>query len=305
MEIPCTNAQLEEVIAQVLCHFLRERRDEHAVVVRSRIPDLLHEIVDLALRRPNDDLGVDQPGGSDDLLDDLGGFTELPGARRRRQEDRLVDPLVPLVEPQRAVVEGGGESESVLDEDVLARLVPGELAIYLGNRHVALVDDHEEIVREVVEEREGSLTLRSTIQVPRVVLDPRAVPDLPHHLDVVARPHAKALGLEQLALPFEHREMADEFLLDAGDGAIEDLLRRDVVGGRIDPCLPHLLEDLARDGVHPADSLDLVAPVLDPNDGFVVGREHLQGVAPHPEGAACEVHLVALVLDVHEARDGL
>ena len=32
---------------------------------------LLHEIVDLALGGLDDDLGVDQAGGTDDLLDDL------------------------------------------------------------------------------------------------------------------------------------------------------------------------------------------------------------------------------------------
>ena len=37
----------------------------------ARCPDLRHQVVDLALGRLDDDLGVHQPGRPDDLLDDL------------------------------------------------------------------------------------------------------------------------------------------------------------------------------------------------------------------------------------------
>jgi hypothetical protein len=40
----------------------------------------------------------------------------------------------------------------VLDEDVLAAPVAGELPVQLRDRDVTLVDHHEEVVREVVEQ---------------------------------------------------------------------------------------------------------------------------------------------------------
>ena len=46
--------------------------------------------------------------------------------------------------------------------------------------------------------------------------------------------------------------------------------------------------------------LDLVAEQLDAHGGLVVGRVDLDGVAPHPELAPHEVHVVALVLHVDE-----
>ena len=62
---------LDEVVGEVLGHLLGERRDEHALVPLDALLDLADEVVDLAVHRPHDDLGVDQPGGADDLLDDL------------------------------------------------------------------------------------------------------------------------------------------------------------------------------------------------------------------------------------------
>ena len=45
----------------------------HAVALGDPVVDLLDQVVDLALGRLDDDLGIHQPGGPDDLLDDLGG----------------------------------------------------------------------------------------------------------------------------------------------------------------------------------------------------------------------------------------
>ena len=82
------------------------------------------------------------------------------------------------------------------------------------------------------------------------------------------------------------------------------LRRRDVVAGREDGGLVELGERHAAQRVELGDRLDLVAEELDA-DGAVllVGREDLDGVAAHAEGAAVEVDVVALVLDVDERPD--
>ena len=49
-----------------------------------------------------------------------------------------------------------------------------------------------------------------------------------------------------------------------------------------------------------ADALDLVAEQLDADAALLVGGEHLDGVAPHPELVPGEVEVVALVLQVDE-----
>ena len=102
----------------------------------------------------------------------------------------------------------------MLDEDVLAAAVAGVLAVQLRHGDMALVDHEQEVVGEVVEQRERWLAVRATVDVHRVVLDAVAVPDLADHLEVVRRAHAQPLGLEQLALLVELLEPDLQLVLD-------------------------------------------------------------------------------------------
>jgi hypothetical protein len=159
------------------------------------------EVVDLPLHGPDEDRRVEEAGRAEDLLDDLAArLLQLVRRGRRRDEEALAGALEPLLELERPVVEGRREAEAVLDERPLARLVAVVHRPHLRDRLVALVDDREVVRREVVEERRGRLPRLAAGEVARVVLDPGAVPDLAHHLEVEARPLLEALGLEQLVL---------------------------------------------------------------------------------------------------------
>ena len=113
------------------------------------------------------------------------------------------------------------QPEAVLDERVLAGAVALVLAVELRHGDVALVEDDEEVVREVVEQRVRRLAGGATVEVARVVLDPGARPDLAHHLEVVRGAHAQALRLEQLAAVLEPLEPVDQLDLDVLDRAAE------------------------------------------------------------------------------------
>ena len=82
---------------------------------------------------------------------------------------------------------------------------------------MALVDDEQEVVGEVVEQRVRRLAGAAAVDVHRVVLDAVAVADLLHHLEVVLRAHAQALRLEQLALLLEPGQPLLQLGLDADD----------------------------------------------------------------------------------------
>ena len=62
------------------------------------------------------DLGVDDPGRPDDLLDDPRRVLALERPRRRRHEHHLRHALEELVEPQRPVVERRRQAEAVVDQ---------------------------------------------------------------------------------------------------------------------------------------------------------------------------------------------
>ena len=91
VEVPDLDAQLEEVVGEVLGHLLGERGDEDAVALGDPLVDVLDQVVDLALGGLDDDLRVDQAGGPHHLLDDVGGDLPLVGPGRGRHEDDLAD----------------------------------------------------------------------------------------------------------------------------------------------------------------------------------------------------------------------
>ena len=84
------------------------------------------------------------------------------------------------------------------------------------------------------------------------------------------------------------------------DRLAHPLVAGDVVGGREDRESAQLAHRLAGERVDHRDPLDLVAEQLDAHRRLLVGGVHLDGVAPHPELAPDEVHVVAVVLHVDE-----
>ena len=81
---------------------------------RDALADLVEQVVDLALRRPDLDLRIDQPGRADDLLDDdAARLLELVVAGRGRDVDRLADALPRTPRTQRPVVERRRQPEAV------------------------------------------------------------------------------------------------------------------------------------------------------------------------------------------------
>jgi hypothetical protein len=214
--------------------------------------------------------------------------------------------LFPLLEAQRPVVERARQAEAVRHQRLFARAIAFVHGPDLRDRDVALVEHHQVVAREVVEQRGRRLARLAVAQVPAVVLDAVAEAHLLQQLEVVHGALLQALALQQLALGLEARERLAQLLADGVDGLLALLLGRDVVAAREDGGGLQLAQHLAAQRVHLADALDLVAPVLDAQ-GHVLGvhREHLHHVAAHPEGAAVEVDVVARVLDVHQPAQQL
>ncbi len=278
-----------------------KRRHQNSVAPGHPIVDHLDQVVDLPLGRPDDDLGIDQTGRADNLLDDLLAVLDLVRRRGGRHEDALIDTTENLLELQRAVVARAGKAEAVLDEDVLARAVAHELAVQLRHRDVALVDDEQEVLREIVEQRERGLPRAATIDVHGVVLDAVAIADLLDHLQVVLRAHPQALRLEQLAFLLEPRQPLLQLGLDADHGLAHPLVAGDVVGGREDLGPWQIAERLAGEWIDHRQPIDRVAEHLDAQHRLLVRRVYFDGVAAHAELAATQCHVVAVELQVDEA----
>ncbi len=171
----------------------------------------------------------------------------------------------------------------------------------LGQGLVALVDHHQEVLREVVQQAVRLLPGLSSVEVAGVVLDSLAGPGLPDHIDVVEGPLPQTVRLDHA----EAREPFFEFLLDGGYRPLLLLLRDDEVPGRVDEEIVHRLKPPAGDLIDLAYPVDLVSEELDTDDVVEVAGDKVDGVAASPEPAWCKFHLVSLELDIDEVPDDI
>ncbi len=204
VQVADLDAELLVVLRQVLRHPLGERRHQHALAVSGAVANLREQVVHLAAHRAYFDDRVEETGRPDDLLDDdAARLTQLVRAGRGRDEQPLADPLLPLLEVQRPVVQRRRQAEPVRDQDFLARAVAVIHAADLRNGLVALVDDGQRVAGQIVEERRRRIARCAAGQVARVVLDAVAVANLLDHLQIEHRPLVQAVRLEHLPFALE------------------------------------------------------------------------------------------------------
>ncbi len=300
VQVPRAQPGLGQILGQVLGHPLGQGRHQRALAARRARGDLADQVVDLVGRGADVDLGIDEARGSDDLLDDVPGHALLERTRGRGHEHDAGHPLQELIELERPVVQRRGNPEPVLDQVELARPVALVHPAQLAHGVVRLVDEAHEVVGEEVDQRVWRGPGCTPVEDPGVVLDARAEPELADHLHVVLGALAQAVGLDDLALRLEQRDLGLELGADLLERTVDDVRRRDVVGRRIDRDVAGRGEHLAGQRVVMGDALDLVAEHGDAVGGLRVGGLNLDRVTAHAEAPALEDRVVALVLHLDQ-----
>ena len=299
VQVAHAQPELLVVLGQVFRHPLGERRDQHSLLAIGARSDLVQQVVHLIARRPHGDLGIREAGGTNHLLGHgVVGQPHLVVAGRRRDVHRLLHEPCELLESQRSIVERRRETEAVLDERLLARAVAVVHAADLRDGHVALVDDHQRVGRQIFDQHRRRLARPAPGEMPRVVLDAVAVAELAEHLEVEQRALLETLRLEQTVTRLEEGQALAELFLDRDHRTVELLRRRDVVAGGVYADVGQSLEHRALERIDAVDRLHDVAPQLDAQRvRLLVGGKDLDHVAAHAKGAAMEIVVVALVLD--------
>ena len=306
MQVPHTDSQLLIVLRQVLRHPFGEGRHQHAFAVGRPPADFRQQVVDLTLDGPHLDRRIDQARRPDDLLDhDALSLGQLVGSGCGRDKDHLVDPAFPFLEVERPVVERRRQPEPIGHQHFFPRSIAVVHATNLRHRLVALVDNEERILGQVIEQRRRRLARRAPRQVSSVILDTVAVPDLANHLEVEHRSLMEALRLEELAFRLERRSVPPELGFDRLDGFLGPIARGDEMRLRIDGNLVVAAQRLARQRVERREPVDLVSEQLDPQPLLLVGQIHFNDVASHTKCAAPELVVVPLVLNLHELAEHL
>ena len=169
---------------------------------------------------------------------------------------------------------------------------------------MALVDEDKGVLGQVLHQRRGRLARFPAGEMAGVVLDPRAVAHLLHHLDVEVGPLLQPLRLQELVFRVQFAEPLPQLLADIDDRPLQVVLRRHVMAARVDRRAAEPLDLLPPQGIDDGDRLDRIAEELHPDRPLLfIGRKDLHDVPPDAEGPPVEVDVVPLVLDLDEAGE--
>ncbi len=171
---------------------------------------------------------------------------------------------------------------------------------------MALVREHQRVVRHVFEQRRRRLARLAAGEIARVVLDAGAAAGRLHHLEVVDGALLQPLRLQEPPGGVQLIEPPLQFLLDAGDRLQQRRPRRHVVRVGVDLDEFQLVGLVAGERIELVDRFDLVAEQRHPPGAvLVVGGKHLDHVAAHAEAAAVEIAGRPFVLQRHQVGDQL
>ena len=306
MHIAAANADVFQILCQILCHFLGQRGDKRALTFLNLFVDFADQIVDLSLNRPDQNLRIQQTGRANDLFHDLSGPFPFIFPWCGRNINPLMDPIRKLVKLQRPVIKSGGKAEAVFHQ----RLFPGPVAAIHGadlrQRHMALIHKEQKILREIIQQGHRRASRRAVGDHPGVVFNSRTIAQLLHHFNVIVRALANALSLEQFIVFFKITHTLIAFDPNAFDRRGHFFSRRHIMAGRIDRRMIQDPRRLPCDHVDLADSIHFIPKELDPDGAIIgIGRENLQRVAANPKLVALKSDVVALIANVDQLMQQL
>src|SRR5262249_53059502 len=189
----------------ILCHALGESSNKHTLLACGPGFDLLDQIIDLPLDWADLNLGIDETGRADDLLNHLRANAQLPFGGGGRDEDRVADFRPELFGRQRPIVPRARQAKTIINEGVLARSIAEIHALQLWQRHVRFIDEgHETVLPEppykVVDQCLWCLPGQPPVQNSRIVLNAVAVAHFLEHFDIETGALVKTLSFKQFAL---------------------------------------------------------------------------------------------------------
>ena len=171
---------------------------------------------------------------------------------------------------------------------------------HLGDGYVTLVDQHQEIVRKVIEQGSWLLTRFAVGEIATIVLDPLHEASLLKHFQVVLGALAQALRLKQLAVRLKPLLTLLVLLPNPVNRLLNFLLRRCIVATRKDGKLRWLIENLASERVDVRNSIHFISKKFHPIGCLLPCRKDIDHIALDAKGTACKIDIIAMVLDIHQ-----
>ena len=165
---------------------------------------------------------------------------------------------------------------------------------------MTLVDQHQEIVRKVIEQGSWLLTRFAISEVATIVFDPLHEASLLEHFQIVLSALTQALRLEQLAVRLKPLFTLLVLLSNPVNRLLNFLLRCCIVATRKDGKLRWLIENLASERVDMRNPIHLISKKFHPIGCFLSCWKDIDHIALDAKGTACKIDIIAMVLDIHQ-----
>ena len=306
MDVSCLNPIAKQILRHFLSHTFRERDDQHTFLPFDAPLNLFHEVVHLIFCGTNLDEGVEQTRRPDDLFHD-NAFALLNFIVRRSCADvyNLVRHLLKLLEFQRSVVLRSRQTEAIIHESRLAGLVSAVHRMQLRHRHMAFVDDHEEVLGEEVEQAIRASSRLASVEVTAVVLDSGTMSQLANHFYIVGNAFVQTLCLKFFPLTLKERNLCTKVLLNLHDCPVLSILRGHEEIGRIYLVAIIELNAYKQLSIKLFDALDFIIPESDSEQEIAVGKGDIHRVAFHSVLPSGQTYIVADIKQLVQATQQL
>ena len=301
MYIVAPHVVVQQIFRQLLRHPLGQRRHQRPFPPLDTHLNLLHQVVNLVMTRPDFDDRVQQSRRADDLLhDDTLRLGQLILGRCGADIDDLPRHLLELVKLQRAVVKRRRQAETILHQVLFPRPVPAIHGPDLRHAHMALVNHRQVILRKKVQQTVRSRPRSPVVEIPRIVFYPRTMPQFAQHLHVIRHPLLQPLGLQHLPPLLEPLHLRPQIILNLMNGPQRVLLRRHEQVGRINLILIHPPHADSAHRVHLLNPVHLVTPEVHPQQRIGVSQPDIHRIPLHTETSPRQFQVVAHVQAVHQ-----
>ena len=146
-------------------------------------------------------------------------------SRCRRHEQYLINLTFKFFETEWTVIQRRRQPKSIVHQRSLSGLISVVHTANLRNCLMRLVNHHNKIVREIINQSIGRLPRRKPCQMSGVVLDSGTKTCLFHHFQIKIGPFADSLCLEKFVFAFKIRHLFFHFFFN-GLGGLQDTFHR-------------------------------------------------------------------------------
>ena len=152
MQIFHPYSQFSHIVCQIFCHAFRQSSDQDFILPCCLFTNLGDQIVDLSFYRSYFYIWIQESRRTDHLLSPQQFMLLFIFTRSRGDEHDLVDLAFKFLKTKRPVVLSRRETEPIIHQRCFSRLIPMIHRSDLRNRLMGLIDDHQKIIREIVDQ---------------------------------------------------------------------------------------------------------------------------------------------------------